>query len=320
MTAAVEVVDLVMDYRSSRGDIRALDGASLSLERGEVVGVVGESGSGKSTLAAAIGRLPAPHLTRVSGEVIVDASRVFALDEKELRRIRRSQLAYIFQDPVAALDPTMKIGRQIDLALKPGRRTAVEAVAGMGLDDIPRVLRSYPHQISGGMAQRVAIAMAMARRPACVIADEPTAALDASIKAQILDLLAQHCRDRGSALLLLSHDLHAIRTYADKVAVMYGGRVVEFGPTTTVFDRPAHPYTRALQRSSVGREQIGERVASIPGAPQAHCGRLDACAFEPRCAFSAPVCAGVRPEARRFGSVTVLCHRTEEIRAVESAG
>ena len=168
----------------------------------------------------------------------------------------------------------MKIGRQIDLALKPGRCTAVEAVAGMGLDDIPRVLRSYPHRFPGGMAQRVAIAMAMARRPACVIADEPTAALDASIKVQILDLLAQHCRDRGAALLLLSHDLHAIRTYADKVAVMYGGRVVEFGPTTTVFDRPAHPYTRALQRSSVGRERIGERVAPIPGAPRAHCGRL----------------------------------------------
>jgi peptide/nickel transport system ATP-binding protein len=317
MTAAIEVDDLVMDYRSTRGEARALDGATLSVSPGEILGVVGESGSGKSTLAGAIGRLPIPHLHRISGEVIVDGSRIFALDEKDLRRLRSTQLAYIFQDPVAALDPTMTIGRQIDLALDRRRQTASEALTGMGLGDIPRILRSYPHEVSGGMAQRVAIAMAMARKPACVIADEPTAALDASIKMQILDLLAQHCRDRGAALVILSHDLHAIRTYADNVAVMYGGRVVETGPTTKVFDRPVHPYTRALLRSSVGRERIGERVAPIPGAPQAHRGRLDACAFEPRCAFAGPICAQVRPEGRQFGGVTALCHRAEEILMAE---
>ena len=265
MTAAIEVDDLVMDYRSTRGEARALDGATLSVSPGEILGVVGESGSGKSTLAGAIARLPIPHLHRISGEVIVDGSRIFALDEKELRRLRSTKLAYIFQDPVAALDPTMTIGRQIDLALDRRRQTASEALTGMGLDDIPRILRSYPHEVSGGMAQRVAIAMAMARNPRCVIADEPTAALDGSIKIQILNLLTQHCRERAAALVILSHDLHAIRTYADKVAVMYGGRVVETGPTTEVFDRRVHPYTRALLRSSVGCERIGERVAPNSG-------------------------------------------------------
>ncbi|WP_421762192.1 ABC transporter ATP-binding protein [Devosia sp.] len=291
----LEVEELVMEYRGGRKVSRPLDAASLSVSAGEIVAIVGESGSGKSTLAAAIGRLPIPGLLLVSGTVSIDGTDVATHDEPGLKRLRQETIGYIFQDPVATLDPTMKIGRQLAVALGGGRAEALQALEGLGLRDLDRVLASYPHQISGGMAQRVAIGLALARRPKLIIADEPTAALDASVKRTVLELLVRACHARGSALLLVTHDLHAVQQHAASVAVMYGGRVIERGMTADVLGHPVHPYTTALMDAAVGRERPGERVEPIPGMPPQLMARAEFCAFAPRCGHATDLCRTERP-------------------------
>lgn len=315
MTPSVQVRDLVMEYHSRRGRVRALDGANLEVDAGEVLGVVGESGSGKSTLAMAIGRLPIPGVRHLSGEVTIAGRPIFGLGEIELRELRRSRLGFVFQDPIGTLDPTMKVGPQVSAMFETDRtnRSVEQSLKEAGLADAARVARSYPHELSGGMAQRVAIAMAIARRPTIVIADEPTAALDASVKGHVLDLLVSRCRELGAALLLFSHDLHAIRSSSDRVAVMYGGRVVEMGDARRVFEQPCHPYTSALLRSAVGHEPPGGKVEPIPGTPLALFGRLECCPFAPRCAHAIDVCRSIRPEARHLAQRDVVCHRGEDI-------
>lgn len=314
MTPAIQVCDLVMEYHSRRGRVRALDGADLEAAPGEVLGIVGESGSGKSTLAAAIGRLPVAGIRRVSGEIAIAGRPIFRLGDAELRALRRSELGFVFQDPVGTLDPTMKVGAQVSAVFEvdAAGRSVEQSLKEVGLADARRVAESYPHELSGGMAQRVAISMAIARRPKIVIADEPTAALDASAKRHILDLLVSRCRELGAALLLFSHDLHVIRSSADRVAVMYGGRVVEVGGARAIFDAPRHPYTAALLRSAVGQEPPGGQVEPIPGAPLTLLGRLESCPFAPRCAHAIEVCMSVRPEARRIADRDVVCHRALE--------
>jgi oligopeptide/dipeptide ABC transporter ATP-binding protein len=314
MTPALEVRGLVIEYRSRRGQVRALDGIDFAAAPGEAVGIVGESGSGKSTLGAAIGRLPVAGVHHVSGEVLIDGEKIFGLGEPALRTLRRSRLGFVFQDPIGTLDPTMKVGRQVAAVLEASadRRAVDGMLTDVGLDDVGRVAQSYPHELSGGMAQRVAICMAMARRPSIIVADEPTAALDASIKGQILDLLVSRCRDFDAVLILLSHDLHAVRTCTGRVLVMYGGRVVEAGETATVLDRPKHPYTAALLRSAVGREAPGGCVEPIAGAPAAFAKRQDCCAFAPRCTYVIEQCRSVRPEARHVAHRDVVCHRADE--------
>jgi oligopeptide/dipeptide ABC transporter ATP-binding protein len=308
----LEIRDLVVEYRTRDRRVRSLDGATLQVARGEIVGLVGESGSGKSTLAAGIGRLPVPGAQR-AGSLLIDGRDVLGLDEGSLNLLRKQAVGYIFQDPVASLDPTLKIGRQVALAIGAGRQQAAEALAGFGFDDLDRVLRSYPHEVSGGMAQRVAIGMALARRPRLIIADEPTAALDASVKAQILDLLVASCRRLGAALLLVTHDLHAVRKYADRVAVMYAGRVVEDGSAAGVLNAPVHPYTAALLRSAVGREAVGERVDPIPGLPPQLDRRQESCAFSPRCRHTTARCRDLRPETTVAAGRLVVCHYAGEV-------
>lgn len=315
MTPALAINDLAIDFRSRRGHVRAVDGAALTAACGEVLGVVGESGCGKSTLGMAIGRLLAPGALRVTGDILVDGRSVFALDDDALRTLRAEELGFVFQDPIGTLDPTRRIGLQVKAAL-PGRGTdrEVEAVLfEVGLSDAGRVARSYPHELSGGMAQRVSIGMALARRPKIVIADEPTAALDASIKSQILDLLTGRCRATGAVLILLSHDLHAIRKYSDRVAVMYGGRLVETGPSSIIFTRPAHPYTAMLLRASIADVPIGGRAEPIPGAPPVLEGRCERCSFAPRCEWTEQRCTAVRPEARFIAGREVVCHRAKSV-------
>jgi oligopeptide/dipeptide ABC transporter ATP-binding protein len=320
MTPALAVEDLAIDFRSRRGHVRAVDGAALTAACGEVIGVVGESGSGKSTLGMAIGRLLAPGARRVTGDILIDGRSVFALNDDALRTLRAEELGFVFQDPIGTLDPTRRIGLQIRAAL-PRRGTDREveaALSGVGLADAGRVARSYPHELSGGMAQRVSICMALARQPRIVIADEPTAALDASIKSQILDLLVGRCRATGATLVLLSHDLHAIRKYSDRVAVMYGGRLVETGPSNVIFTRPAHPYTVMLLRASIADVPIGGRVEPIPGAPPVLEGRCERCSFAPRCHWSEQRCTAVRPEARFVAGREVVCHRAESVVGVRA--
>ena len=250
------------------GSIRALDGTDLQLMAGETLGVVGESGSGKSTLGAAIGRILPEGACRDSGEIILGDVNVFESSDSRVREMRRRDLGFVFQNPMTTLDPTMRIGRQVAQALggSEGRGSVEALLRKVGLPDGLRISKRYPHQLSGGMAQRVAIAIAIARGPRLLIADEPTASLDTSVREQILDLLLSLREQTGAALMILSHDLHMVAKHCDRVAVMYGGRVVEDGRSDAVFRRPWHPYTAALIDSAPGSEGPEGLLRPIPGS------------------------------------------------------
>jgi len=309
----LEVTDLVIEFVDASGAAhRALDGATLSVRTGEVLGLVGESGSGKSTLGLAVGRLLADNAGRPGGDLKVNGRSVFELDDAAMRELRRRTLGFVFQNPMVALDPTMRVGKQVALAA--GSKAPVrDLLARVGLRDIERVERSFPHQLSGGMAQRVVIAMAIARGPMLLVADEPTASLDATLREQIFALLVSLRDSMKTGVVLLSHELRAVARHCDTVAVMYAGRVVEYGPAPVVFARPAHPYTQALLAVAPGREKLGEVLASIPGAPSALSGRSEHCAFADRCGYAGADCRSLRPELREVEGRSVACHRAGEL-------
>ncbi len=303
--------DLELEFTTRGGRVRSLDEASLTVCAGEITALVGESGSGKSTLGLAAGRLLASNAEHVGGDLRVAGTPVFDCDDDALRALRRDVLGFVFQNPVAALDPTMRVERQMALVAGAdgGQAIAREALEEVGLGEVPRVLRSYPHELSGGMAARVGIAMALRRRPQLLVADEPTAAVDATLRAQILELLVSRCRDRGCALLLLTHDLHAVAHHCSHIAVMYGGRVVEDGPTAAVLAAPLHPYARALLGALPGEEQPGGRLESIRGVPPVLRGPSPGCAFAPRCPNAMEHCPRVRPvHATVEDRHAVCCH------------
>ncbi|MFI7125010.1 ABC transporter ATP-binding protein [Nonomuraea sp. NPDC050153] len=301
------VRNLVIDYAATR----ALDGADLEVARGETVGLVGESGSGKSTLGSAVGRLLPGTARRSEGEVVVSGEPVFDLPPKRLRRLRKRHLGFVFQDPIASLDPTMRVGNQLRLML--GRGADVGFHLGRVKLDDPRVMRSYPHQLSGGMAQRVAIAMAMATSPELLVADEPTAALDSQVREEVLNVVFSLAAEAGTSILWLSHDLPAVARRCDRVAVMYGGRVVESGPAREVLGKPAHPYTAALAGSAPAAAAQGVRLEPVPGRPPVLTGPSPGCAFAPRCPFAEERCEHERPAPVRVGEQDVLCHRAGEV-------
>jgi oligopeptide/dipeptide ABC transporter ATP-binding protein len=250
----------------------------------------------------------------MEGALRVNGKSIFELDDSGLRSLRRRELGYVFQDPIGTLDPTMRIGRQIEAALAGVVKSEdiASLLASVGLNDALRIVRSYPHELSGGMAQRVSIAIAIAPKPKLLIADEPTASLDASIRSRILDLLVALCAADGMALLLLSHDLRAIARYCEHVAVMYGGRVIESGLTADVFGRPLHPYTEALLRAAPGQERLGGRIEPIPGMPPVLAGRTESCSFAPRCNQAVEECNKRRPERSGHGDRSVVCFRADE--------
>jgi len=310
----VEAQELALAYA---GGARALDGVTLSVAPGETVAVVGESGSGKTSFGMALGRVLPVGAERVGGRLTVDGVEVFDAAPERLRALRRDTLGFVFQNPMTALDPTMRVGRQ--LARATGRRAPEAELAALlaraRLDEPERVLRAWPHELSGGMAQRVVIAMAIARSPRLLVADEPTASLDASIRDKVMDTLAALSAEAGAALVVLSHDLRLAARRADRIAVMYGGRVAEAGPAGEVFARPAHPYTAALTAAAAGNERPGERLEPIPGTPPALFARCEACAFAPRCPMAIKRCHDERPETRRLAGRDVACHRAEEMLA-----
>jgi oligopeptide/dipeptide ABC transporter ATP-binding protein len=307
MTSLLEVDDLHVRYETGGQPTSALDGATLSLQPGETVGVVGESGSGKSTLGSVIGRLLPPSAKCVQGSIRIDGVDVLALDTRGMRELRREVLGFVPQDPVGALDPTMRIGRQLKLALGDGSGLLTDLLEQVQIADPQRVLRLYPHQISGGMAQRIAIAMAMARKPRLLIADEPTAALDAQVRAEVLRLMFDLAASSGTAIIWLSHDLNAVARWCDRVAVMYGGRVVEDGGSTAVLEAPAHPYTAALSAANPADVVAGDRLVAIGGAPPVLHGSAEGCAFAPRCPLAIDACTTARPTVVDLGDRTVLC-------------
>ncbi|PSL00304.1 peptide/nickel transport system ATP-binding protein [Murinocardiopsis flavida] len=315
MTELLNVRDLVVEYTAGGGRVRAVDGADLAVAAGATVGIVGESGSGKSTLGLAVGGLLPRGAVPAGAEVTVDGLAVPLLAPAELRRLRRERLGFVFQDPVGSLDPTMRIGRQLRLVVPDAGGPAAlrRHLERVRLPDPERVLRSYPHELSGGMAQRVAIAMAMAAEPRLLVADEPTAALDRQVRDQVMDMVFAIAAETGTGLLLLSHDLPEVVRRCARVAVMYGGRVVEEGPSAEVMADPAHPYTAALARSAPGTAPPGARIEPVRGRPPVLDGAAPGCSFAPRCAFSVVRCTEERPRPVRVRGRDVLCHRAEEL-------
>jgi oligopeptide/dipeptide ABC transporter ATP-binding protein len=305
MTPVLEVDGLAVDYDNG---VRALDGATLTVSAGETVGIVGESGSGKSTLGSAVGGLLPSNATISAGEVRVDGEAVHRLRSRELRELRRERLGFVFQEPIGSLDPTMRVGKQVSLVLR-GRGNVLDWLERVRLTDPVRVAKSYPHQLSGGMAQRVAIAMAMAGEPEILVADEPTAALDAQVREDVLDVIFTLAAAAGTTILWLSHDLSAVSRRCSRVAVMYGGRVVEFGAATDVLRAPAHPYTAALMRAVPETIAEGERLEPIPGQPPVLTGEAGGCAFAPRCPDVLETCSTSRPPLVRLADRDVLCLR-----------
>ncbi|MFF2394548.1 ABC transporter ATP-binding protein [Nocardia sp. NPDC058114] len=294
MSPLLEITDLTVGYETAAGDrVVLVDGVSLRLEESEVLCLVGESGSGKSvTMLAALGLLP-PALTIFSGSVRFRGDELVGADDETLRRLRGAELGMVFQDPMTTLNPVRRVGTQIGRALavhqrldaRKRKQRVVELLASVGIPQPAERARAYPHQWSGGMRQRAVIAMAMANDPAVLIADEPTTALDVTIQAQLMEVLAQARARSGAAMVLITHDLGLVAQYADRVAIMYAGRVVETGTVWQIFDDAAHPYTRGLQGSLLGQAGAG-RAYAIPGSPPSPTKRPAGCGFAPRCEFA----------------------------------
>jgi peptide/nickel transport system ATP-binding protein len=301
MAPLIALAGLAVDFDIGHRVVRALHGVDLHVDRGEAVGLVGESGSGKSiTWLAALGLLgPRAH---VHGSVTLDGTELLGAPVAALEAVRGRRVAMIFQDPASALNPVHRVGRQIGeaLALHRGldgaaaRAEAVRLLDRVGIADARRRLNDYPHQLSGGMNQRVMIAMALAGEPDLLIADEPTTALDATIQAQILDLLRQLRREGGMSMVLISHDLGVVAENSDRIAVMYAGRIVEEAPTAELFAAPRHPYTVGLLAALPDLEGPRRRLVAIPGTVPEPTRLPSGCAFAPRCARAVPDCdAGV---------------------------
>jgi peptide/nickel transport system ATP-binding protein/oligopeptide transport system ATP-binding protein len=303
MTHLLEVKNLQTHFRTRAGVVRAVDGVSFYLERGELLGLVGESGCGKSVTALSLMRLVAPPGRIVGGEILFDGVDLLKLSESKMRAIRGDDIAMIFQDPMTSLNPVYTVGEQIAEALRlhrgmkrgEAKRAAVAAMEEVSIPDPARRADDYPHQLSGGMRQRVMIAMALACDPKLLIADEPTTALDVTIQAQILELLNELRRTRSLAVLLITHDLGVVAEVADRVAVMYTGRIVEESPVEELFARPKHPYTEGLLRSvpkltAAGVEKA-TRLQSIEGVVPKLTELPTGCHFAPRCPHRMPRCS-----------------------------
>jgi len=303
MTPLLQVQSLTTIFRVPGGPVRAVDNVSLELRRGETLGLVGESGSGKSMTALSILRLVQPPGETVGGPIAFNGRPdLLELSEAEMRKIRGAEIAFIFQEPMTALNPVFTVGNQVAEAIlvhgqasrREAENRAVELLAAVKIPDPLKRARDYPHQLSGGMRQRVLIAMALACRPLMLIADEPTTALDVTIQAEILDLLHEMKERFDLALLLITHDLGVVAGHADRVAVMYAGRIVEEGPVRDLFRAPAHPYTRGLLASIPGRA-AGRRLPSIEGTVPNLGALPPGCAFEPRCGDRFNKCTSAPP-------------------------
>jgi len=310
-----------VEVPTRRGVLRAIDKVSLDIAEGEVLGMVGESGAGKSITGAAIIGLIEPPGRIAGGEIRLRGERIDNLTPEAMRRIRGKRIGMVFQDPLTSLNPLYTVAQQlietirthIDLSEKEARARAVGLLDRVGIPAAARRLDDYPHHFSGGMRQRVVIALALAAEPELVIADEPTTALDVSVQAQIIDVLKEICAERGAAVMLITHDMGVIAETADRVAVLYAGRMAEVGPVRDVILQARHPYTRGLMGSIPTLTQTSDRLVQIPGAMP----RLNAiptgCAFNPRCPMVIGQCRAERPELRLLAeNHAAACWRADE--------
>ncbi len=311
----LQVQDLVVEFPSRRGTLRALDHINFEIAPGEILGVVGESGAGKSLTGAAIIGLLEPPGRIASGRIVLEGERIDKLPFARMRHIRGRKIGAIFQDPLTSLNPLYTIGRQIvetiqahlPVTAAEARRRAIGLLEDTGIPGAAQRIDHYPHQFSGGMRQRVVIALALAAEPKLIVADEPTTALDVSIQAQIIQLLKRICRDRGAAVMLITHDMGVIAETCDRVAVMYAGRIAEIGPVHEVINTPAHPYTLGLMAAIPDMDVERERLNQIDGAMP----RLNAiptgCAYNPRCPRAFERCTRARPDLLNAGATRAAC-------------
>ncbi|MCZ8259043.1 MAG: ABC transporter ATP-binding protein [Beijerinckiaceae bacterium] len=303
MSPLLDVRDLSTQFATRNGPLKAVDGVSFSLAEGEIIGLVGESGSGKSVTGFSILGLVDPPGRITGGSVKLAGRELVALPASELRRIRGREIAMVFQDPSATLNPVLTIGMQMQLALEAHERIGAAAMRDrcvavltrVGIPDAARRLDAHPHQFSGGMRQRVAIAIALLNRPRLIICDEPTTALDVSIQAQILTEMRSLAEESRTAMIWISHDLATVSSIASRLLVMYAGRIIEEGPIAAVLRQPHHPYTAGLLASLPARAEPGTDLVQIPGSTPSLFDLPPGCAFQPRCGFRMPAC-GVMPD------------------------
>ena len=318
MSAPVlSVRDLRVEFASRRGTLHAINGVSFDIARGEVLGVVGESGAGKSvTGLAAIGLIDPPGRI-AGGEIHLAGLRIDNLPPREMRRIRGKRIAMIFQDPLTSLDPLYRIGDQLVETIRThlnmnetqARKRAIDLLAEVGIPAPDKRIDAYPHEFSGGMRQRVVIALAIAAEPELIIADEPTTALDVSVQAQIIALIKRLGRDHGTAVMLVTHDMGVIAETSDRVAVMYSGRIAEIGPVRDVVQHPLHPYAKGLMGAiPTLTGDASQRLVQIPGSMPRLSAIPQGCAFHPRCSFAFDRCRVERPEPIAVGTQRVACH------------
>ncbi len=308
----LDVLHLRIEFPTRRGTLVAVDDISFSIKEGEVLGVVGESGAGKSLTGAAIIGLLEPPGRIAAGEIKLDGRRIDNLGYEELRKIRGREIGAIFQDPLTSLNPLYTVGRQLietiqthtDMNTQAARNRAIELLSEVGIPAPERRIDGYPHEFSGGMRQRVVIALALSANPRLIIADEPTTALDVSIQAQIIALLKRLCRDHGTAVMLITHDMGVIAETADRVAVMYAGRIAEIGPVRDVVKHPSHPYTQGLMGSIPVIGHNMERLTQIDGSMPRLTEIPKGCAFNPRCPQAMDRCYHERPDLMPTGGPT----------------
>jgi peptide/nickel transport system ATP-binding protein len=309
MSAMLDVRDLRLEFKTSRGNLKALNGITFEVQAGEVFGLVGETGCGKTVTGLSILRLLPRSASITGGQVLFEGTDLLGLPQNEIESMRGSKVAMIFQDPSTSLNPVFTIGSQIERVIRQHlpvsksqasekTRTVLSAV---GLPDVDRIMGSYPHQLSGGMQQRVMIAMALSCKPRLLIADEPTTALDVTIQAQILKLLRDLQKTFDISIILITHNLGVIAQTCDRLAVLYGGRVAEIGLTSEIFNNPQHPYTRGLMSAIPTAEARGKKMTTIPGTVPSNPGAMIGCTFAPRCEFAIECCTIETPPLYPLG-------------------
>jgi len=318
----LSAVNLRTHFHTRHGVVRAVDGVSLSVEQNEIVGIVGESGCGKTVLCQSImGLIPVPPAHVSYDKMSLDGEPLHTADERAMRAIRGNHMTMIFQDPMTALNPYMRISDQIAEPLRIHRGTrradalpkALDALKAVGIPQPESRIRQYPHEFSGGMRQRVCIAMALITEPKLLFADEPTTALDVTVQAQILALLKELQARYGVAIVFVTHDFGVVAGLCDRVMVMYAGKVVESAPTAALFARPEHPYTEALLRALPARAARGQGLRTIAGQPPDLARQIDGCAFAPRCEYATPECTSVEMKLSACGSGhTTACLRMQK--------
>ena len=314
-TALLEVKHLRVEFPTRHGTLVALDDISFEIAPGEILGVVGESGAGKSLTGAAIIGLLDPPGRVAGGEIRFEGRRIDNLPYKDMRKVRGRSIGAIFQDPLTSLNPLYTIGQQLvetirahlPVSLQEARARAIRLLEETGIQAAGQRIDQYPHQFSGGMRQRVVIALALAAEPKLIVADEPTTALDVSIQAQIISLLKKLCKDHGAAVMLITHDMGVIAETCDRVAVMYAGRIVEIGPVHDVIHTPAHPYTAGLMGSIPAMDEDRERLLQIDGAMPRLTAIPSGCAFNPRCVHAFERCRVERPDLLPAGATRAAC-------------